>query len=65
MDTDELYELLSADLTEIKEQVRETNGNVRELQIWRAWTTGAIKALVAVAAIPSLVLTGAILIGLR
>lgn len=65
MDNERLYALLKEDIDEIKEQVHETNGNVRELQIWRAWTTGAMKALIAVAALPSLVLTAAILIGLR
>jgi hypothetical protein len=65
MDNDELYRLLSEDIREVKDEVHETNGRVKNLEIWRAWTTGAMKALIAVAAIPSLILTVALLVGLR
>ena len=64
MDNDELYTLLKEDISDIKSQVMLTNGRVQTLEIWRAWTTGAMKALVVVSAVPSLILTVALLIGL-
>jgi|TARA_R110000751_G_scaffold63039_2_gene130457 hypothetical protein len=65
MDNDELYTLLKEDISDIKSQVMLTNGRVQTLEIWRAWTTGAMKALIVVSAVPSLILTVALLIGLR
>ena len=65
MDNDELYRLLSEDIREIKNEVRETNGRVTRLEMWRATTVGTMRALIAVAALPSLVLTVALLVGLR
>lgn len=62
MDNNELYRLLKEDITEIKAQVTATNGRVQTLEIWRAWTSGALKALGAVAVIPSVLLTIALLL---
>lgn len=63
MDNEELYSLLKTDITAIETQVTLTNGRVQQLEIWRAWTSGAMKALGVVSAVPSVILTVAIITG--
>ena len=57
----ELKDLLEDRFDRLEEKVDATNGRVRSLEIWRAWTSGALKALGAVAVVPSLLLTIALL----
>jgi hypothetical protein len=39
------FQHTNAAIAEVKEKVEETNGSVRQLQIWRAFITGALALL--------------------
>ena len=62
MEVHELRDVMEQRFDKLDDKVDKTNGNVQELQLWKAWVTGAMKMLVAVAALPSMVLVVAMLL---
>ncbi len=43
-----MFEQISKELSEIKTQTTNTNGSVRDLQIWRGYITGILGVVVVV-----------------
>ena len=62
MDIKELHAWMDKRFDRLEAKVDTTNGRVSMLERWRSGLTGAMRALIAVAAIPSLVLTVALIL---
>lgn len=49
------FKELQAQLKEVINQTRETNGRVKSLELWKAWILGALAAISTILGIPTVI----------